>query len=113
MSDGAGAVLLMKRSVAIKKGLPILGVFRYGHIFWNRGIKHVCISHRTLSIHAFYDVWFPFTLVWHVCMLIFFEDVLACVLREMIAYYKVVFIYKRFLHFYFHIRLVAKSLPCP
>ena len=28
MSDGAGAVLLMKRSVAIKKGLPILGVFR-------------------------------------------------------------------------------------
>ena len=29
ISDGAGAVLLMKRSVAIKKGLPILGVFRY------------------------------------------------------------------------------------
>ncbi|KAK9057419.1 hypothetical protein SSX86_022254 [Deinandra increscens subsp. villosa] len=28
ISDGAGAVLLMKRSVAIKKGLPILGVFR-------------------------------------------------------------------------------------
>lgn len=29
MSDGAGAVLLMKRSVAMRKGLPILGVFRY------------------------------------------------------------------------------------
>ncbi|KAE8675148.1 3-ketoacyl-CoA thiolase 5, peroxisomal [Hibiscus syriacus] len=28
VSDGAGAVLLMKRSLAIKKGLPILGVFR-------------------------------------------------------------------------------------
>ncbi|KAL1834890.1 hypothetical protein ACET3Z_004541 [Daucus carota] len=28
VSDGAGAVLLMKRSVAVKKGLPILGVFR-------------------------------------------------------------------------------------
>jgi acetyl-CoA acyltransferase 1 len=28
VTDGAGAVLLMKRSVAIRKGLPILGVFR-------------------------------------------------------------------------------------
>lgn len=28
MSDGAGAVLLMRRDVAMKKGLPILGVFR-------------------------------------------------------------------------------------
>ncbi|KAF3436016.1 hypothetical protein FNV43_RR23108 [Rhamnella rubrinervis] len=28
VSDGAAAVLLMKRSVAIQKGLPILGVFR-------------------------------------------------------------------------------------
>ncbi|XP_022147097.1 3-ketoacyl-CoA thiolase 2, peroxisomal [Momordica charantia] len=28
VSDGAGAVLLMKRSVALQKGLPILGVFR-------------------------------------------------------------------------------------
>ncbi|XP_002974835.2 3-ketoacyl-CoA thiolase 2, peroxisomal [Selaginella moellendorffii] len=28
VSDGAGAVLLMKRSVAIQRGLPILGVFR-------------------------------------------------------------------------------------
>ncbi|XP_004497755.1 3-ketoacyl-CoA thiolase 2, peroxisomal [Cicer arietinum] len=28
VSDGAGAVLLMKRSIAIQKGLPILGVFR-------------------------------------------------------------------------------------
>ncbi|KAK3022867.1 hypothetical protein RJ639_045957 [Escallonia herrerae] len=28
VSDGAGAVLLMKRSVAIRKGYPILGVFR-------------------------------------------------------------------------------------
>jgi acetyl-CoA acyltransferase 1 len=29
VSDGAGAVLLMRRDVAMKKGLPILGVFRY------------------------------------------------------------------------------------
>jgi acetyl-CoA acyltransferase 1 len=29
VSDGAGAVLLMRRDVAIQKGLPILGVFRY------------------------------------------------------------------------------------
>ncbi|XP_075655351.1 3-ketoacyl-CoA thiolase 2, peroxisomal-like [Castanea sativa] len=28
VSDGAGAVLLMKRSIAVQKGLPILGVFR-------------------------------------------------------------------------------------
>ncbi|XP_075488057.1 3-ketoacyl-CoA thiolase 2, peroxisomal-like [Primulina tabacum] len=28
VSDGAGAVLLMKRCVAVQKGLPILGVFR-------------------------------------------------------------------------------------
>nr|GMD03408.1 3-ketoacyl-CoA thiolase 2, peroxisomal [Ipomoea batatas] len=28
VTDGAGAVLLMKRSLAIQKGLPILGVFR-------------------------------------------------------------------------------------
>nr|GMD73127.1 3-ketoacyl-CoA thiolase 2, peroxisomal-like [Ipomoea batatas] len=28
ISDGAGAVLLMKRSVAVQKGFPILGVFR-------------------------------------------------------------------------------------
>lgn len=28
VSDGAGAVLLMKRSVAMQKGLPVLGVFR-------------------------------------------------------------------------------------
>ncbi|VFQ72935.1 unnamed protein product [Cuscuta campestris] len=28
VSDGAGAVLLMKRSLAIQKGLPVLGVFR-------------------------------------------------------------------------------------
>ncbi|XP_074302572.1 3-ketoacyl-CoA thiolase 2, peroxisomal-like [Silene latifolia] len=28
VTDGAGAVLLMKRSVAMRKGLPILGVFR-------------------------------------------------------------------------------------
>nr|XP_043631059.1 3-ketoacyl-CoA thiolase 2, peroxisomal-like [Erigeron canadensis] len=28
VSDGAGAVLLMKRSLALKKGLPVLGVFR-------------------------------------------------------------------------------------
>ncbi|CAF1920680.1 unnamed protein product [Brassica napus] len=28
ISDGAGAVLLMKRSLAMKKGLPILGIFR-------------------------------------------------------------------------------------
>lgn len=29
VTDGAAAVLLMKRSVAISKGLPIIGVFRY------------------------------------------------------------------------------------
>ena len=29
VTDGAGAVLLMKRSVALQKGLPILGVFRF------------------------------------------------------------------------------------
>ncbi|EOA40414.1 hypothetical protein CARUB_v10009140mg [Capsella rubella] len=29
LSDGAGAVLLMRRSVAMEKGLPILGVFRW------------------------------------------------------------------------------------
>lgn len=29
VTDGAGAVLLMKRSIAMQKGLPILGVFRY------------------------------------------------------------------------------------
>nr|ACF87638.1 unknown [Zea mays] len=28
VSDGAGAVLLMRRDVAMKKGLPVLGVFR-------------------------------------------------------------------------------------
>uniref|UniRef100_A0A7N0USF1 acetyl-CoA C-acyltransferase n=1 Tax=Kalanchoe fedtschenkoi TaxID=63787 RepID=A0A7N0USF1_KALFE len=28
VTDGAGAVLLLKRSIALKKGLPILGVFR-------------------------------------------------------------------------------------
>ncbi|KAL2236370.1 UNVERIFIED_CONTAM: 3-ketoacyl-CoA thiolase 2, peroxisomal [Sesamum indicum] len=28
VSDGAGAVLLMKRSLAMQKGLPILGIFR-------------------------------------------------------------------------------------
>lgn len=29
VSDGAAAVLLMKRSIAVQKGLPILGIFRY------------------------------------------------------------------------------------
>jgi acetyl-CoA acyltransferase 1 len=29
LSDGAGAVLLMRRNVAMQKGLPILGVFRW------------------------------------------------------------------------------------
>lgn len=29
VSDGAGAVLLMKRRVALEKNLPILGVFRF------------------------------------------------------------------------------------
>ena len=28
MSDGAGSILLTKRSIAVQKGLPILGVFR-------------------------------------------------------------------------------------
>ncbi|PWA47870.1 peroxisomal 3-ketoacyl-CoA thiolase 3 [Artemisia annua] len=32
VSYGAGAVLLMKRSTALQKGLPILGVFRYLHL---------------------------------------------------------------------------------
>ncbi|KAL8491182.1 hypothetical protein ACS0TY_023001 [Phlomoides rotata] len=34
VSDGAGAVLLMKRSVAMQKGLPILGVFRFVEIWY-------------------------------------------------------------------------------
>lgn len=29
VSDGAAAVLLMKRSLAVQKGLPIVGVFRW------------------------------------------------------------------------------------
>lgn len=29
VSDGAAAVLLMRRDVAIKKGFPIFGVFRF------------------------------------------------------------------------------------
>lgn len=29
VSDGAGAVLLMKRNIAMEKGLPVLGVFRF------------------------------------------------------------------------------------
>ncbi|CAL5020231.1 unnamed protein product [Urochloa decumbens] len=32
VSDGAGAVLLMKRSVALKKGFPILGVFSFAAV---------------------------------------------------------------------------------
>ncbi|CAA2971932.1 3-ketoacyl- thiolase 2, peroxisomal-like [Olea europaea subsp. europaea] len=32
VSDGAGAVLLMKRSLAMKKGLPILGVFSFSAV---------------------------------------------------------------------------------
>lgn len=32
VSDGAGAVLLMRRDVAIRKGFPILGVFRFDYI---------------------------------------------------------------------------------
>lgn len=32
VSDGAGAVLLMKRRIALEKNLPILGVFRW-HFF--------------------------------------------------------------------------------
>jgi len=35
LTDGAGAVLLMKRSLAMQKGLPILGVFRYMIFFRN------------------------------------------------------------------------------
>jgi len=38
VSDGAGAVLLMKRSIAMQKGLPILGVFRYD--FGAIGVLH-------------------------------------------------------------------------
>jgi acetyl-CoA acyltransferase 1 len=33
ISDGAGAVLLMRRDVAMKKGLPVLGVLRLVGIF--------------------------------------------------------------------------------
>ncbi|KAI8535772.1 hypothetical protein RHMOL_Rhmol10G0199700 [Rhododendron molle] len=42
VSDGAGAILLMKRSVAMQKGLPILGIFRYVDGFGSRkGISSV------------------------------------------------------------------------
>jgi acetyl-CoA acetyltransferase len=34
VSDGAGAVLLMKRRVALAKNLPILGVFRCVFVFF-------------------------------------------------------------------------------
>lgn len=43
VSDGAGAVLLMKRSVAMQKGLPILGVFRFA-IFWTRVFYYIQIK---------------------------------------------------------------------
>ncbi|RYR09277.1 hypothetical protein Ahy_B05g077473 [Arachis hypogaea] len=36
VSDGAAAVLLMKRRVAVQKGLPIIGTFRYTIITQNK-----------------------------------------------------------------------------
>ncbi|KAF9686223.1 hypothetical protein SADUNF_Sadunf03G0136300 [Salix dunnii] len=39
VSDGAGAVLLMKRSVAIHKGLPILGVFSSELLVLKQGLE--------------------------------------------------------------------------
>lgn len=36
VSDGAAAVLLMKRKVAVQKGLPILGIFRYAITIHNQ-----------------------------------------------------------------------------
>lgn len=38
VSDGAAAVLLMKRSLALQKGLPILGVFRYPFFYKKKNI---------------------------------------------------------------------------
>lgn len=43
VSDGAGAVLLMKRSVAMQKGLPILGIFRFA-IFWTQVFYYIQIK---------------------------------------------------------------------
>lgn len=42
VSDGAGAVLLMKRRVALEKNLPILGVFRFEKCHLKSGYLYVC-----------------------------------------------------------------------
>ena len=45
MSDGAGSVLLMKRSIAVQKGLPILGEFRtFTAVVVNPAIKGVGLA---------------------------------------------------------------------
>ncbi|KAF9688933.1 hypothetical protein SADUNF_Sadunf01G0039500 [Salix dunnii] len=45
ISDGAGAVLLMKRSVAVRKGLPILGVFSLFVLKFRKMAFCKCISY--------------------------------------------------------------------
>lgn len=50
VSDGAGAVLLMKRSVALQKGLPILGVFRFVTSVYNSFVD--LIISTTLGIRS-------------------------------------------------------------
>lgn len=45
MSDGAGAVLLMRRSVAVQKGLPILGVFRLVKTWY---ISRACMPRKSI-----------------------------------------------------------------
>ena len=42
VSDGAGAVLLMKRRVALEKNLPILGVFRCEKCHLKFSYLYVC-----------------------------------------------------------------------
>lgn len=89
VSDGAGAVLLMKRSVAEKKGLPILGIFRYsfpriysfssvsvvwlksivtstsiGMYFFFRNFFLLCLKYKTYLL-PFNDI-IIFELVWRV-----------------------------------------------
>ncbi|KAJ6334299.1 hypothetical protein OIU78_011236 [Salix suchowensis] len=39
VSDGAGAVLLMKRSLAAQKGLPVLGVFRSSQVITSENLQ--------------------------------------------------------------------------
>jgi len=44
VSDGAGAVLLMRRDVAMRKGLPILGIFRFAIL---EEMEYIHYSHFT------------------------------------------------------------------